>query len=108
MLRTLIAAHVDFAVGQKAILAVYAQEAHNLEPADRRRLRAKQRRYVDMWVELYRRVHADASEVVARARVEAVFGLLNSAPNISADIGATVVHDELRRLAEVALVQSGA
>lgn len=105
MLRTLIAAHVDFAVGQKAILAVYAQEAHNLEPADRRRLRAKQRRYVDIWVDLYRRGHGDVSEVVARLRVEAVFGLLNSVPNLSADIGATVVHDELRRLAEVALVE---
>jgi AcrR family transcriptional regulator len=107
MLRTLIAAHVDFAVGRQAILAVYAQEAHNLEAADRRRLRAKQRRYVDLWVDLYRRVHADRPEVVARLRVEAVFGLLNSVPNLSADIDSSVVHEELRRLAEVALVEAG-
>jgi AcrR family transcriptional regulator len=106
MLRTLIAGHVEFAVSQQAILAVYAQEAHNLEASDRRRLRAKQRRYVDMWVEVYRRVHADVPEVVARLRVEAVFGLLNSVPNLSADIAPNVVHEELRRLAEVALVGS--
>jgi AcrR family transcriptional regulator len=104
-LRTLIAAHSDFALAEKSILAIYAQELHNLPSPDRRRLRAKQRRYVDIWVEAYRRLQPAIPEITARVRVEAVFGLLNSVPNISADIGAEVVGKELRQLAEVVLLR---
>jgi len=104
-LRTLISSHVDFAIADRSILAVYAQESHHLPAADRRRLRAKQRRYVDVWGRAYLLAHPDCSEAQARVRVEAVFGLINSVPNISYDIGDAMLRDELRRLAEVALLR---
>jgi AcrR family transcriptional regulator len=104
VITTLIAAHVDFAVGDKAILAVYAQEAHNLPAVDRRRLRRKQRRYVDLWADVYRRLHPTISEPSARTAVEAVFGMLNSVPNISPDVSDELIGLELRRLARTALL----
>jgi AcrR family transcriptional regulator len=104
VLSTLAGAHVDFAIKEKAILAVYAQEAHNLPAVDRSRLRRKQRRYVDIWSEVYRRLHPSSSEKVARAVVEAVFGMLNSVPNISPDVDDELIGRELRRLAGIALL----
>jgi AcrR family transcriptional regulator len=104
VLTTLIGAHVDFAISEKAILAVYAQEAHNLPAVDRTRLRRKQRQYVDMWSGVYRRVHPYSSEKGARTVVEGVFGMLNSVPNMSPDISDQLVGRELRRLAWTALL----
>ncbi len=104
VLTTLVAAHVDFAISEKAILAVYAQEAHNLPTVDRTRLRRKQRRYVEIWSAVYRRLHPSSSEKAARAVVEAVFGMLNSVPNISPDVGDEMIGRELRRLARTALL----
>jgi len=104
VLRRLIAAHVEFALTERSVLAVYAQELHHLAPADQRRLRAKQRRYVEIWSAAYRRVQPDATEVQARVRIEAVFGLINSVPNISSDAPDEVIRAELAGLAEAALV----
>lgn len=104
VLRTLIAEHVHFALAERSVLAVYAQEIHHLAPSDRRRLRAKQRRYVDIWSAAYRRVHPDATEVQARVRIEAVFGLINSVPNISYDVPDEIMRAELARLAQAALL----
>jgi AcrR family transcriptional regulator len=103
-LRTLIAAHVDFALADREILAVYAQEVQALPAADRRRLRATQRRYVDVWVTVLGRVAPGLAEAEARARVEAVFGLLNSVPNISSDIGDGELRRDLPAMAEAALL----
>lgn len=102
--RTLISSHVDFAIAERSILAVYAQESQQLPSDDRRRLRSKQRRYVDVWSRAYRCVFPECSEERARVRVEAVFGLINSVPNISSDIGDALLRDELRHLAEAALL----
>ena len=103
-LRALIALHLDFAVDQRSILAVYAQESHHLASDDQRRLRAKQRRYVELWSKAYRRAHPRTAEARARVRVEAVFGLMNSVPDISADIDDRMLRSELQQLAEAALL----
>jgi AcrR family transcriptional regulator len=106
LLRDLVSAHVDFAITHRSVLAVYAQEFHHLPPPDRRRLRAKQRRYVEIWSAAHRRLDAGASEAQARVRVEAVFGLINSVPNVSVDIPEDLLRAELTRLAEGALIPS--
>ena len=103
-LRALIGLHLDFALDQRSILAVYAQESHLLAPDDRRRLRAKQRGYVDLWSKAYRQLHPRTPEARARVRVEAVFGLINSVPNVSYDIDDRMLRSELRQLAEAALL----
>jgi hypothetical protein len=53
---------------------------------------------------VYRRLHPASSEKAARAVVEAVFGMLNSVPNISPDVGDEMIRRELSRLARTALL----
>lgn len=102
-LSTLVAAHVDFALRDRAVLVVYAQEAHNLPEADRGRLRRNQRQYVEIWREVLTEVHPALAGPRSLARVEAVFGLLNSAPNLSDSVADSYLRDELRLMAEAAL-----
>ena len=84
---------------------MYAQEEHNLPAEDRRRLRRKQRRYVELWKDtLLRTETSDLGERLALLRVEAVFGLLNAAPNVSSTFTDDELRSEIVRAAEVALL----
>ena len=102
-LATLVAAHVEFALRDRSVLAVYGQEAHNLRPEDRRRLRRKQRRYVEIWRAQLVGLDPALPEARALARVEAVFGLLNSVPNLSPSVPDDELRRELCRMALAAL-----
>ena len=77
-LDALIVAHVDFALRDRSIIAVYDQEAHTLPDDDRRRIRRTQRAYADTWVEVLRSRTVELPPDVARAAVHAAFGLVNS------------------------------
>jgi AcrR family transcriptional regulator len=99
----LVAAHVEFAMRDRSVLAVYAQESPNLPDEDRRRLRRKQRQYVEIWKHVLRTIEPRLDDEVALTRVEAVFGLLNSAPYLSSKLRDTAVRAELERMARVAL-----
>lgn len=77
-LDALVRAHVDFALTHRAVIAVYDQEFHNLPASDRRRLRQKQRLYVEEWVRALVVRRPALARAAALARVQAVFGLLNS------------------------------
>ena len=78
VLDTLIRAHVDFALRDRAIIAVYEQEVPNLPADDRRRLRRKQRTYADLWAGVVAAVRPDLDDAEVEAAVHAVFGLLSS------------------------------
>jgi AcrR family transcriptional regulator len=77
-LAALIDAHVDFALRDRSIIAVYDQESHTLPDDDRRRIRRTQRAYAETWVEVLRAQTPDLTPEVARAAVHAAFGLVNS------------------------------
>ena len=77
-LDALIVAHVDFALRDRSIIAVYDQEAHTLPDDDRRRIRRTQRAYAETWVEVLRARTPALTPEVARATVHAAFGLVNS------------------------------
>jgi len=77
-LDALIAAHVDFALRDRSIIAVYDQEAHTLPDDDRRRIRRTQRAYAETWVEVLRARTPALTPEVVRATVHAAFGLVNS------------------------------
>ena len=102
-LATLVAAHVEFALRDRSVLAVYSQEAHNLVADDRRRLRRKQRQYVEVWRRQLQALGPSLPEATALIRVEAVFGLLNSVPNLSRSVPDHRLRDELCRMALAAL-----
>jgi AcrR family transcriptional regulator len=90
----LVRAHVAFALGQRAVVMVYRQEAHNLPDIDRRRLRRKQRAYAETWTDAVGRLHPQLPRPSVRACVHAVFGMINSV----ADFRSGLADDELAEI----------
>lgn len=98
-LRGLVAFHVDFAVAQAAVIRVQDRDLDSLADADRRRVRALQRTYVELWVEVLARLDPAASVAELRSRAHAGFGLMNSTPHT----GAGATREVLERMALAAL-----
>ncbi|GGP83433.1 SACE_7040 family transcriptional regulator [Saccharothrix coeruleofusca] len=105
-LRELVRWHVDFALDDPALITVQIRNLANLTDADRRRVRALQRRYVEVWVETIRRTVPRADEPTARAAAHAVFGLINSTPH-SAHLDREQMAALLSRMALAALTTAG-
>lgn len=80
-LRALVAWHVDFAVRHKPLIVVQDRDWASLPVDARERVRALQRRYVDLWADRLREIHPDLGAKEARARAHACFGLINSTPH---------------------------
>jgi AcrR family transcriptional regulator len=80
-LRALIAFHVDFALGNPALITVQDRDLASLPDAEAAQVRRLQRRYVEVWVTVLARLHPAADAAPCRARAHAVFGLINSTPH---------------------------
>ena len=74
----LIAGQVEFVVGDRELAQVYHNEINNLPEEDRRRLRRKQRLYLEEWVHLVNELREDLSDTDARAIVHAAIGAIQS------------------------------
>lgn len=74
----LIAGQVEFVVGDRQLAQVYYNEINNLPEEDRRRLRRKQRLYLEEWVHLVDELRADLSDTDARTVVHAAIGAVQS------------------------------
>jgi AcrR family transcriptional regulator len=74
----LIAGQVQFVVGDRELAQVYYNEINNLPDEDRRRLRRKQRQYLEEWVHLVNELHADLTDADARTVVHAAVGAIQS------------------------------
>jgi AcrR family transcriptional regulator len=105
-LRELVRWHVDFALDDPALITVHVRNLANLTDPDRRRVRALQRRYVEVWVETIRRTVPEVDEPTARAAAHAVFGLINSTPH-SAHLDRGQMAALLGRMALAALTATG-
>lgn len=70
---------MDFVVGSRAIAQVCQHEIANLPDLDRRRLRRKQRIYLEGWVHLLDEQRADLDDASARSLVHAAIGAIQSA-----------------------------
>lgn len=77
----LVRFHVDFALAHPSLIVVQEQNLTHLGEADRKRVRAQQRRYVEAWVSAIRTAVPGTGELSARAAAHAVFGLINSTPH---------------------------
>jgi AcrR family transcriptional regulator len=77
-LELLVHGHVRFALGDRPLLSVYAQEARSLSDADRRRARRRQRAYVDRWVATLRRCYPSRSDLELEAAVHGAIGHIQS------------------------------
>ena len=74
----LIAGQVEFVVGDRHLAQVYHHEINNLPEEDQRRLRRKQRLYLEEWVHLVDELSEDLSDTDARVVVHAAIGAIQS------------------------------
>jgi AcrR family transcriptional regulator len=79
--RALVDWHVDFALRHRPLIVVQDRDWESLPKADRERVRALQREYVELWADRLREVHPDLEPDRARAMSHAAFGLINSTPH---------------------------
>lgn len=77
----LIEFHLDFALGESDLIRIQDRDLANLPTAAKRQVRKAQRQYVEIWVEVLRRLNRTLSEADARVMAHAVFGLMNSTPH---------------------------
>lgn len=77
-LSRLIAGQIDFVVGDHHLAQVYYSEINNLPEDDQRRLRRKQRLYLEEWVHLVDELHPDLTDTDARTIVHAAIGAVQS------------------------------
>lgn len=101
-LTELVHFHVDFALENPALITVQERNLGNLQDADRRTVRALQRRYVEVWVQAISDAVPDVTEERARSAAHAVFGLINSTPH-NRYLARTELAELLRKLALGAL-----
>lgn len=77
----LVTFHVGFALEHPALITVQERNLANLTDTDRKHVRALQRRYVEIWVEVITSAMPRLDENRARSAAHAVFGLINSTPH---------------------------
>lgn len=92
-LRRLIDGQVDFVVAERELAQVYHHEIANLPEEDQRRLRRKQRLYLEEWVHIVGELRDDLTDTDARVLVHAAIGAIQSA--LFHSVG--LPEDQLRR-----------
>ncbi len=80
-LASLVAFHTDFALRDRDLIRIQDHDFANLALEDARTVSRLQRSYLEVWVGVLRRIDPALSESVARTKIQAVFGLLNSTPH---------------------------
>lgn len=103
----LIDLHVDFAVRDQALLAVYLREQLELPARDLRALRARQRDYERAWVDAIAPVASDLPTPQTRATVKLVLSMLNGTAHLKDAVPRTQLVRLLQRLAAGALGEAG-
>lgn len=76
----LIDFHLDFALGESDLIRIQDRDLGHLPAPARRQVRKAQRQYVEIWVDVLRRLDERLDENEARLMAHACFGLLNSTP----------------------------
>ena len=98
-LRQLVDGQIAFVVDDRDIAQVYYREIANLPEADRRRLRRKQRLYLEDWVHLLTELRPGLDDSVARTIVHCAIGAIQSTLQHSAGLPDDRLRDLLRRSA---------
>jgi len=106
MLVRLIEFHADFAVHNPDLIRVQDRDLNSLPLDDARTVRQLQRSYVETWVGVVTDVDPSLSLLVARTKVHAAFGLLNSTPHSAVDGDAEVTRGILVDMTRAALLKA--
>src|SRR4051794_20306173 len=80
-LAALVRFHVDFALREPDVIRVQDRDLAALSPDDGSAVRDLQRRYVELWVDVLRRLSPATERTELRLRAHATFGLMNSTPH---------------------------
>jgi AcrR family transcriptional regulator len=94
----LVDVQIDFVVADRELARVYIREINNLPDVDQRRLRRKQRLYLEDWVALLRD-GSSLSDGTARAVVHAAIGAIQSTLLYTGDLPEPALRQVLRRAA---------
>ncbi|MET0767374.1 MAG: helix-turn-helix domain-containing protein, partial [Aeromicrobium sp.] len=84
----LVDVQVQFTLSQRVLGRVYVQEEHNLPALDRRRLRRKQRDYIDLWEDALARARPGLAPSDTHALVNIAVGAIHSALRFQSDLDA--------------------
>jgi AcrR family transcriptional regulator len=103
MLRELIASHVRIVIEDHTLMRVYHSEIASLPAADSRRLRRRQRLYVEEWVRVLALLRPEASDPVLRALVHAAIGAIQSTLFYRSDLRSDQVAGLMADVAAAAL-----
>jgi AcrR family transcriptional regulator len=74
----LIDGQIDFVVRDRELAQVYHNEIHNIPEEDRRRLRRKQRLYLEEWVHVLQELRPELTDTEARTMVHAAISAIQS------------------------------
>jgi AcrR family transcriptional regulator len=96
----LVEFHVDFALSNPDVIRVQDQDFSNLALTDQAEVRALQRNYVEVWVDVLAGVHAGTEATELRMRAHATFGLINSTPHSVRSHGRRIAVKRARPLLE--------
>ena len=107
-LDALLRGHIEFALGQPALITVHDRELGNVPEPARRRIRRLQRLYVEEWVTVLTELVPHAAQPTMRAAVHAVFGLLNSTPHSAGEVAEEDMARLLYAMAHASLMSAAA
>ncbi|WP_456823715.1 SACE_7040 family transcriptional regulator [Cellulomonas sp. P5_E12] len=99
----LVRFHVDFALRDPDVIRVQDRSLAALSPQDQESVRELQRRYVDLWVDVLRRLSPSTERAELRLRAQATFGLLNSTPHSARSVSTARTRALLEEMALAAL-----
>jgi AcrR family transcriptional regulator len=102
-LEELVDLHVSFAVGERALVGVWAREQRALSDEVRRSLRRRQRAYEQVWREVLLGVRPELPPDEAQVVVSATLGLLNTSALVDTAVPAPRLAALLRSAALAAL-----
>ena len=104
-LGALLRGHIDFSLGEPALITVHDRELANVPEPERRSIRRLQRSYAEQWVEVLGRLRPGAAPEELRAAVHGAFGLLNSTPHSAGALDRDRMAALLFRMARSALLE---
>ena len=99
----LIEFHLDFALSEPDLIRIQDRDLDNLPAAAQQQVRRAQRRYVEIWVSVLRKLDPALAEADARVMAHAAFGLLNSTPHSTKTAGQGQPRAVLRAMTAAAL-----
>lgn len=102
-LDALVSFHVDFALRNADVIRVQDRDLDSLLSSDRHAVRALQRQYVELWVNVLEELHPTVAPALLRTRAHATFGLINSTPHSGLGLTPVMLRTELHSMALAAL-----